>query len=146
MDLLTDAQRADIRVALHDVADTFFKTPVVYTLKGGVSLDPFQEGRKDQREDIYNLMALVTFPHSGGEWGKELPAGLLNQAHIKVTLNWQDLQALGLTDQVEKTVPFREGRDWFSTQGRDYKVLFVHYAGPLDRQAVLINLYGQNRT
>lgn len=145
MDLLSDLDRLNIRNAIKDVTDTFMKTPVVYTLSSGETLDRFNRGMGTKQEQVVNLMALAEYKDNEGEFGKELPDGIKNEAQIKLTYNLEDLQALNLIDTSNWTHPFKLGADTFTTQGCYYKLVWVGYDGSLDQKNVLVVMYGAIR-
>jgi len=145
MSLLSAADKAEIRAAIKLVTDTFFVTPVIYKRIGN-SLDRFSEDRPDRFQPPIALMALVEYPSGSGDWAKELVDGAIDQAHIKVTLNLEDLILLGLVNVINYTHVFVSGSDEFTTQGHTYRVLYAGYDGPLDQKNVLVVIYGELRT
>jgi hypothetical protein len=144
MDLLSQEDRDKIRLALKDVTDTFMKTPVIYSVYGD-TLDRFSEDRKNKKESVYNLYALAEYRDDTGEWGKGMPAGLKDQANIKLTFNLEDLVEEGLVETVNWTHKFSIGSDFFITQAKKYKLVWAGYDGPLDQKNILVVLYGEIR-
>lgn len=163
--LLSEADKREIRDSIKLVTDQFFVTPVDY-YRYLDSTDRFNEDRADRFSNVYQLNALVEYPSGGSDWAKELQQGSIDSAHVKVTLNYEDLLALNLlpalgTDfdvdydstqvidtlinDVEKIHKMIAGSDKFYTQGQWYKVVYAGYDGPLDRQNVLIIVYGETR-
>lgn len=163
--LLSEADKREIRDAIKLVTDQFFVTPVHYH-RYLDSVDRFNEDRPDRFSRPYVLSALVEYPSGGSDWAKELQQGSIDAAHIKVTLNYEDLLVLNLlpafsddynedydtvagvsslVNDTEKIHKMTSGSDCFFTQGQWYKVVYAGYDGPLDRQNVLIVVYGELR-
>lgn len=121
-----------------DLADTFFKTPVTYNLFQEV-LDRHNEDRTNPDYTTYSLRALVEYPDA------MLPVTLQGQEtkqNVKVTFNYEDLAAEGLTDAEYKVV-FNELKDTFVVNGITYThAKAPYYDGPLDRQNVLVIIEG----
>jgi hypothetical protein len=125
MKLITDAEFRKIRSALHDVTDTFFVTPIIYRMSIE-SIDRFNEDRED------------TFDRNrdkGHITGKE------DRSEIKVSFNYDDLEAAGLTNPLTNGVIFNGQKDKIIVRGILYHVVQVNYDGPLEDRNVLIVVY-----
>jgi uncharacterized protein (DUF934 family) len=137
-DLISNTERTEIRDAMKDVADTFFKTPVAYEHKGE-TLDFRNEDRPNEETTIYNLMGMVEYPK---EEVDEETGGSIKTADAKVTLLLEDLEQIaGVIDGNNMPI-FDDTRDYFTAKGKRYKVTFVMNEGPLDEKDILVVVYG----
>lgn len=141
MDLLTSADKAEIRASLGDVFDTFFKTPVIFE-QGKDSLDRFQEDRPDRFSPAVTLRSLVEYPDGSSEWVKLMEQGALNESSVKVILSVRDLVDTGLISPTDWKVNMTSEEDRFTINTIVYTLKFFNYDGPLERENVLLIVYG----
>jgi hypothetical protein len=139
MDLLSAAQRLQIRLALKDVTDTFMKTPISYTLVGQ-TFDRFMENGESASTTV-ELLGMVEFMDENRDHNEVTEGGSTNTGRVKATLNLEDLEALDLITP-EYTFIGNTAVDYFTTQNEDYKVEHIMYDGALDQKNVLVVIYG----
>lgn len=140
MDLLTAAQRAQIRAAIGDVTDTFFKTPVEYQLVGE-SMDRFQEDRGGRVKTTFNLLGLVEYPQGEGKLIKTETNGAIDSAAVKVSFNMDDLAAYGGIVNSEEQTIFNPTKDYMIINGIKYETTYRAYDGALEKRNVLCIVY-----
>ncbi len=139
-DLLSPAQRAQIRLALKDVTDTFMKTPVVYSMKGE-SLDRFNEDRTDEGSTTFNFNALVEYPTEDSDKIQKFSEGALDTAEIMLTMNLEDLKAINFVNSSNICIG-NDTKDYFTVNGEVYRVCLICYDGPLDQKNILVVIFG----
>ncbi len=132
MELITSAEFTEIRSAIQDVADTFFKTPILYKLAVD-SLDEWQEERKTVFTE-YNLLALY---EDTGKEIKEYLSGSSDNHAVKLTFLFDDLKKLGIT-RTNGGVIFNPTTDFIIVRDLEYKIRLIKYDGPLQEEPVLI--------
>lgn len=138
-DLLTDADRAEIRAALKDVADTFFKDTVLY-YKAGESLDRFNEDRADQVDTELSLAAMVEYEQAPRMYGNlVVKGGGESRETVKVTCFFTDLPA-ELKNSTELLC--QDEKDYMIVKNQRYKVILAILDGPLTDLNVLAIIYG----
>lgn len=143
--LLSELDLLEIRQAVQTVTDTFFVTPIEY-LKGKDQLSRFNEDNSFVEYDTYTLMGLAEYASStGGKYGtvQNTVQGSKDRSQVRVSLNTEDLIALGLYDEIEHKVNFLPEKDWMNINGEKYKVKTVHSEGPLDRKNLIITVFGE---
>jgi len=141
MDLLSDAERSDIRNAVKDLTDTFAKSPVTYKFFTE-ALDRFEEDRTPVYV-TYNLMALEEASQSTTDYMKEFNhEGSRDDGDVKLTFNLEDLDAQGLiaTDWGHK---LQIESDYFILKGKVHKVIDVYLDGPLTDKNCLVIVVGK---
>lgn len=141
-DLLTDAERAEIRAVIRDVTDTFMKSPITY-YKAGESVDIFQESKSDTPYSVYNLMGLLDYPMNVQDKMEEDVTGAWDYEYVDVTFNFEELQEKGLVS-AEYAALMNPETDYFVCKGMLYKPEGIFYDGPLDAKAVLLVLKGRH--
>lgn len=139
--LLSPAQIAQIKAALHDVTDTFCVTPVLY-LKATDSLDRFNEDRKDMEPVEFNLLALVEYEINKTEdFIIQTKDGALVTAQVKLTFNTEDLETARL---ITANYPnMQKEKDYFVVHNKRHRVVHVSMDGPIDDKAVLVIVFGE---
>jgi hypothetical protein len=140
MKLITDAEFRKIRSALHDVTDTFFVTPIIYRMSIE-SIDRFNEDREDTVYHDYNLLSMVEYNTFDRNRDKGHITGKEDRSEIKVSFNYDDLEAAGLTNPLTNGVIFNGQKDKIIVRGILYHVVQVNYDGPLEDRNVLIVVY-----
>lgn len=141
MGLLSGTDITNILGAIKGVTDTFMVTPVEYQ-QVGQSLDIMQEKRKDRVDATFNLSGLVEYPDNASSFVKEETNGAIDKADVKVSFNMEDLIAHGGIVNAESQVSFNATKDYMILNGIKYQVNFVKYDGPLQKQNVLVIVYG----
>lgn len=136
--LLSSADLAQIYGAMKLVTDTFFDTPVTYRV-GGVSLDPFAEDRQDKEYTDYSLKALVEYGMLDRDEDKIENAGQVEKQDLKVSFNFEDLQAQGLIDSTLKPI-FEYEKDQIIIRGETYQIVNMGLDGPMSDKNVLVVL------
>lgn len=136
MSLLSSKDKAEIRAAAKLVTDTFMVTPVVYELHAK-AIDRWGEG--ETTKTIKNFSALVETPKGDMV---ETPDGSIDMGDVKLTVNLEDLEAIGMiTADYDLSLVIE--RDYFTTRGRKYKVTDAYPEGPLDSKNVLVCIHGK---
>ena len=95
-DLLTPGDYAEIKAAIQDTTDTFFKVPILYTkIKKGYS--KWQNNKEDNSTSTeYNLLALDIYDKTGASAKnsrKEIGSMSLLEGYLY--FNWWDLEKAG---------------------------------------------------
>ena len=142
MDLLTDQQRADIKAALHDVTDTFFKTPITYKFSKG-NLNRFAESGAGETFQDYSLLAQVEYADDDNDRIKRTVDGVDYYADIQLTLNYADMVTAGLIG-VDGISKIQVEKDKFvnTETGVSYYMSWMGYDGFFDEKPVLVVIHG----
>lgn len=138
-ELINQAQIEQIKAALKDVTDTFFKTPVSYKL-AKPNLDRFKEDNT-HTYDTYELKALVEYESKDTDLINQTEQGSISHQRVKVSLNYRDLIPLGLTTG-DNFVKMRATTDYMVINGQTWKVQFVGLDGPIEPENVLVIVRG----
>lgn len=139
-DLLTAAQRLQIRGAIQDVVDTFAKTPVLYKLKGNYVDDRMEETNPQYTD--YNLVGFVEYSSNDSDEMVLDVDGNIFKPSITVLLGLDDLIALSLVDADFMPI-FKPESDKFIVNGVSYKVKFVNVEGAFEQKNLVVNIYGE---
>lgn len=149
MDLLTASDWGEIRSALQDVMDTFFKFPVVFVQRRTRKLTAFHENRNgDLQEAIYNWNALVV-PENKDENKSQVdqyPKGFVDtsQGYLYFNYKW-------LKEQTPSFI-FPSGRpnivpnkDSFRFLGVEVTVIGVNLVGPTESDFQMVKVQYKNQ-
>lgn len=144
-DLLSAAERAEVRAALVDVADTFYKT-VVTVYKYTTNNKLFKEEFTDATTTTYNINSMVEYGNMDtGTFVVEQPpttSGKTDRSWIRVTMNVDILNTThSLWDAVNNRVLLNEGKDRMAIGGVEYDITQISYDGPLEAKPVLVTIY-----
>jgi len=140
-DLLSNSERAEIRSALKDVTDTFFKTTITIQKYNSFSVDRFNEDREDREYTSYEVLGLKLERDQERDRVRKDEAGDFERGTIEVYINFDDLETAGLTEGVNHTIS--ETEDYMIVEGTRYEIDYIIKAGPLDEKNVLIKIYGK---
>lgn len=136
MDLLTNPDRANIRLALKDVTDTFYKSAIKILIYGG-SLDLHNEDRSDQTFDEVDVLGIVEY--KGADLTQD-QTGWYEGAEVMVSLFMDDIATL--LNAQNKYKGHAED-DYMEMHEKRYKIMQVTYDGPLEDKNVLMIIFGK---
>lgn len=139
-DLIDAATHLKIRAAMQDVVDTFMNTEITYYLSGTV-VDDFMEDLNDKSYTQHVLKGLVEYTDKDSSKTQTMNAGVVDKAHVKVTLGLDDLDALGLI--YENRPIFNKEDDYMLINGEKFTVIFSDPEGAFEAKNVLVILYGE---
>lgn len=142
-ELLTPQEIAESLAAIHDVTDTFFKSPIRYW-KGGDSVDPYQEDRGNKVYTPFDLKGLIEYEDGDGDKEKEGPDGGWHYEAVTCSFNVEDLIPLGVVVTAPEVdhIVLAEA-DYMRVRGQVYKINDVYFDGPLQHQPVLLIIKGK---
>ena len=137
--LLDTAQIESIKDALEDVTFTFFVEPIVY-FQWKESLDRWNEDRDKKAQFTERaLKGLVEFG-TLSDSAVNTPVGRVDDQSIKVSFNFRDLKALGLTK--DNSTVMNVAVDTFSYEGVKYSLDSVRTEGFFNDEPVLVLISG----
>lgn len=138
--LLDTAQIESIKDALEDVTFTFFVEPITY-FQWKESLDRWNEDRdKKAQFTEHALKGLVEFGTLQSDSAVNTPVGRVDDQSIKVSFNFRDLKALGLTK--DNSTVMNVAVDTFSYEGVKYSLDSVRTEGFFNDEPVLVLISG----
>lgn len=145
-DLLTSAERAEARAAWRDVADTFYKTIVVYS-RWTANNKLFKEEYTDGTATTYNIGSLVEYGNmdTGTFVVEQSPttSGKTNRSFVRVTMNVDILNSVhSLWDNTNNVALMNVGKDRMVIGGLEYDIVQISYDGPFEARPVLVIIYG----
>lgn len=138
MDLLSAADRLEIRAALQDVIDTFHKTTVSYYLAGSYQSD-FMEDQETKQYTLYEFPAYVEYPKTMKE---ETVEGAYDGQDVWVQVGLDNLQALNLID-AEFQPLFRPELDYMLINGARFNITSCKTEGAFEKENILVILTGR---
>ena len=139
-DLLSSGPIANIKLALKDVTDTFFKTSITYQRHKEV-LDRFNEDRdKVDVPETFTLLAGIEYGKGAGEIN-ETESGAEDNSTVMLMIAFGDLPAQMRDGNLAVVNPTT---DYFLLNGIKYRVNTpAIYDGFFDATPVLINIGGE---
>lgn len=145
--LLTPLQIYDIKNALNDVTYTFSTGDILYRRYRG-NLGIFGEDREENgRYDEYRFKAILQFADANTDKVQLQETGSRNREELKITINFRDLQALGLVridpETQNKIADFNPTVDNFEYEGDTYIIDFLQHDGYFDSEPVLVIVEGR---
>lgn len=130
-DLLTNAERLEIRDAIKDVADTFFKTDA--TIKHFIISTSYFNNGLGKNFIEYPLKCL--YEDNSGMTEKDLEGAKSNYG-LKLSFLMQDMPSEVLT--ADNLTIFSDSADYVTVKGREYKIGKIEYDAPLDERDILM--------
>lgn len=138
-DLLPASVHAQIRGAIQDVFDTFADTTITYYRAGTMISDTMED-------DIASftpvtLKGIVEYTQDDSDKLAMGPTGRMDEAEVKVTLGYDDLDALGL---ITNNIPnVSTENDYFEINGERFSFILAIADGHFESNAVSIIFYGK---
>lgn len=141
MDLLSVADLAEIREAIHDVTDTFAKTPVVLHVKIDNS---DRMGRTVGTYADYNVLAFVEYGQKESDITFTTVDGGTIRADIRCLLNLDDMDDAGLIDSNHKPI-INPATDNMTCDGVEYKIDLCEVDGGIERRNLICMIFANRR-
>lgn len=145
-DLLTGGDWTEIRGALQDVMDTFFKLPVTFVSRRQRKLVAFHENRKDDLEETtFEMMALLV-PNNKDESKSQVtqePKGFIDtsQGYLYFNYKWLKDNNFLLDDGLPNMIP---NKDSFRFMGVEVSIIGVNVVGPTEADFQLVKVQYKN--
>lgn len=139
-DLLSAGERQEFRDAMTDLKDTFHKSSVAYKVSTDTT-DRFGE-KRIMSGTVHVLNCFLQYSDLNDDKYRFKTEGITDETFVKVTLNVDYLDGLGLWDAATKTVKFNGEKDTMTVNGMEYMVTQVTYSSSLDGKPVHVFVYG----
>lgn len=137
-DLLSSADRNEIRSAIGDVTDTFGQKPITYKRKG-ISLDRMNKDRDNQKTTDYIINGLVVWENTDNKARTmETRQGGYDYSMGYVLLNVKDVPAALMTGSNFNGTP---EADDIAFDGITYKVRGINMLGQFPDQYTLVKIH-----
>lgn len=138
MDLLTDAERAEITGAIKDVTDTFNKTTCIISVK----IDNASRMNTDTGVVFvdYSILGFVEFGHLQSDQTFMNEDGSVIKADVKCLLNMADMNAINLLDGNYQPI-INMATDKMSIHGVNYRIINVSPDGALTDHNLICMIY-----
>ena len=140
MDLLTPAERQQIKDAFRDVMDTYSRTPVTVRI-ASVSVDRFNEDRVDITYTDYSFDAIVLYGKNNKQNDPNL-GGAVDILEVEAIVHLDVLDGVGLLG-ADDTVLINVATDLLVTNGQEYRIKMVSIQGQVDKKQVKAHIKGQ---
>lgn len=141
MGLLSEADYRVIRDAVKLTTDTFMRSDVAYKQSSG-ALDRWEEDKSAETFITHNFKALEEYPKLSTNAVNEDVNGNLDLNEVRLTVNLEDLEDMGLIDADYKHM-FTAETDYFTLKGQLYRVTDIYTDGPLSEKPVLLIITGK---
>lgn len=140
-DLLSQAVRDQIRLALGDVTDTFCKTPITWIKRSEVN-SRFGEDNASGTEQTYNLLGFVEYGDQETDEVYTKDGGKLDKGSVEILMNYAAIEAAGLGNADNLTEMVAE-RDKFICNGEKFECTFVKIEGAFEAKNILVIVRGE---
>lgn len=140
MDLLTPAERQQIKDAFRDVMDTYSRTPVVVRC-ASFSVDRFNEDRGDITYTDYSFDAIVLYGKNNKANDPNL-GGAIDVTEAEAIVHLDVLDGIGLLSGGD-TVLINVATDLIVINGQEYRINMVSIQGQVDKKQVKAHIKGQ---
>ena len=148
MDLLTTSEREEIRGAIRDVTDTFFKVPVKITFRIPESeFADFNENQSDMDEVVFDFNGLYvpdsTDDDSEADQRKD---GFADMSEGKVFVHYQDFKGK-VPELINKAgeILVTPNRDSINVFGQDMDIFGVNVVGSDEAEFFLVQIQYRKR-
>lgn len=143
VDLLSGADRNDIRDAFRDIMETFSRTPVTIR-RAGASVDRFNEDRTDIVYTDYSVLAIVIYGAADKKNDPNL-GGAVDVTNVRAVVHLDLLEAVGLLDS-EGLPTINETTDLLVVNGQQYRIKEVSVSAQFEKRQTKATIRGQIET
>lgn len=149
MDLLTPAERQQIRDGLKDALDTFSKTPITIRITNDLSLSPFNEDRTDRPYADYNFEAQVEYNSSVLNKQDTNLAGTWDDSDVRVYIHLDYIEAAGLLVNDYPNIP-NNTSELIVLNGNgtreEYRITHVSVGGAFEKRQTYAKILAKRKT
>jgi len=140
VDLITDAERDEIREALANTLFTYSKTPIQLITKG-ISLDRYNEDRNDITKTVFNFDAFVEYKNGDKVKNDSNLGGAWDNADVKVLVTIEQMELAGLIVDGAPTVNATTSD--LVINGENFETVHVSLEGAFEQRQVAVYIWGQ---